>query len=426
MTTSVAAPAAPTRQTRAARRALIGRRSKAVATFFVLLCLFLIAFPKGGIKIAGVPLTWGYILIGLVSPLALVTIAPPPKRCLLTLAMSIPFMLFVLPMGTLQAFGASGIGLGFIFSAMMSFGIFPAVFYGLFSSKLKKIPPEVFVKTIVWSVRFIALYGIFLFIYQVNVGTFFQIPYLTVNAADAGELSEKPIMRAGGIAKLISTYNNGNIYGPCLAMILPVYLLFERKPTMVVAVWSSMFLTISRTCWAGGGFLIILLYFIGNKPSAKRILGGFFALLVGVIIIGILLQLLGRDITWLVDPSLGGRASKYDDTLLELSLMPTGSVAAFGEIVYLGILRNYGLVAFLCFLPFFWGGMFLSYKGKYAHHPVRRAARQGLMSYYFMSMSDGAILFIPVMVFFYFVTLLALEGQEVLPLQDPETRQLLK
>jgi hypothetical protein len=423
-TATTTAPAG--KSARAARRARIGRRSTAVATVFVLLCLFLIAFPKGGIKISGVPLTWGYILLGLVSPLALVTLAPPPKRSLLTLALSLPFMLFVLPKGILEASGSSGIGLGFIFSAMMSFGIFPGVFYGLFSGKLKKIPPEVFVKTIVWCVRFIALYGIFLFIYQVNVGTFFQIPYLTVNAADAGQLSEKPIMRAGGIAKLISTYNNGNIYGPCLGMILPIYLLFERNPLMIVAVWSSMFLTISRTCWAGGAFLIILLYFIGNKPDPKRILGGVIALIVGVVIIVILLQLIGRDATWLVDPSLGGRAGKYDDTFLDLTLLPSGSIASFGEIVYLGILRNYGLLAFLCFLPFFWGGMFLSYKGKHAHHPVRRAARQGLMSYYFVSMSDGAILFIPVMVFFYFTTLLALEGQEVLPMNDPETRRLLK
>ena len=426
MSTAAAATAPPKRHTRVTRRALIGRRSKTVAFFFVLLCLFLIAFPKGGIKIAGVPLTWGYILLGLISPVALVTLSPPPKRCLLTLALSLPFMLFVLPMGIMEAFGKSGVGLGFVFSAVLSFGVFPAVFYGLFSGKLKKIPPEAFVTTLIWCVRFIALYGIFLFIYQVNVGTFFQIPYLTVNAADAGQLAQKPIMRAGGIAKLISTYNNGNIYGPCLGMVLPIYLLFERRPLMVVAVWASMFLTISRTCWAGGAFLIILLYFIGNKPNPKRVLGGLVALILGIFIIGMLLQLLGRDATWLVDPTLGGRARHYDDTFIDLTLMPSGSVAAFGEIVYLGILRNYGLIAFLCFLPFFWGGMFLSYKGKYAHHPVRRAARQGLMSYYFMSVSDGAILFIPVMVFFYFTTLLALEGQEVLPLKDPESRRLLK
>jgi len=426
MTSSAASPAPPGKQSRAARRALIGRRSTTVATVFVILCMFLIAFPKGGIKIAGVPLTWGYILLGLVSPLALITISPPPQRSLLTLAMSLPFMMFVLPMGTMQAFGTSGRGLGFVFSAMMSFGIFPAVFYGLFSGKLKKLPPDVFVKTIVWCVRFIALYGIFLFVYQTNVGSFFQIPYLTVNAADAGELSDKPIMRAGGIAKLISTYNNGNIYGPCLGMILPVYLLFERNPLMIMAVWSSMFLTISRTCWFGGAFLIIILYFIGNKPSFKRIAGGFVSVIVALIVIGIILQLIGRDMSWIIDPSLGGRAKKYDDTVLDLSLLPTGGVAGFGEIVYLGILQNYGLIAFLCFLPFFWGGMFLSYKGRHAHHPVRRAARQGLMSYYFMSMSDGAILFIPVMVFFYFTTLLALEGQDVLPLNDPETRRHLK
>ncbi len=275
-------------------------------------------------------------------------------------------------------------------------------------------------------VRFIAIYGIFLFIYKVAVGSFFQIPYLTVNAADVGQLSDKPIMRSGGVAKLISTYNNGNIYGACLPMILPIYLLFERNPIFVAIVWASQFLTISRTAWAGGAFLIFILYFIGNKPNMKRLARGLLALIVGTVLVAWLLQLLGRDLTWIFDTSLGGRAQKYDGTLANLSLLPTGSVAQFGEIVYLGILRNYGLIGFLCFLPFFWGGMFLSYRGRFAHHPVRRAARQGLMAYYFMSMSDGAILFIPVMAYFYFTTLVALEGQELIPMDDPQARALLK
>lgn len=414
-------PTSPSRQRQALRR-----RSATVGAVFVLLALFLIAFPKGGIKVSGVPLTWGYILLGLVSPLALLTLSAPPQRCLLTLALSLPFTVFVLGMGVTEAVGAGGVALGFIFSAMMSFGIFPYVFYGLFSSKLKRIPPKLFVTTLVWCVRFIAIYGIFLFAYKVAVGSFFQVPYLTVNAADAGQLADKPIMRAGGVAKLISTYNNGNIYGACLPMILPVYLLFERNPIFVSAVWASQFLTISRTAWAGGVFLIFVLYFIGNKPNIKRLASGLFAVLIGTLLIAWLLQLLGRDLAWIVDPSLGGRASKYDDTLINLSLFPTGSVAGFGEIVYLGILRNYGLIAFLCFLPFFFGGVLLSYRGKYAHHPLRRAARQGLMAYYVMSMSDGAILFIPVMAFFYFASLIALEGHELVPLNDPQARRLLK
>lgn len=418
---SAPAVRSPSRQRQALRR-----RSATVGAVFVLLALFLIAFPKGGIKISGVPLTWGYILLGLVSPLALLTLSAPPRRCLLTLALSLPFMALIVPLATANAFDASGRGLGFIFSVLMSFGIFPAVFYGLFSSKLKRLPPGLFVTTLVWCTRFIAAYGIFLFFYKTATGGFFQIPYLTVNAADAGNLADKPIMRAGGIAKLISTYNNGNIYGACLPMILPVYLLFERNPVFIGIVWTSQFLTISRTAWVGGLFLIFILYFIGNKPNAKRIIRGTLVTVIGLILVVWLLQLIGRDITWLFDPSMGGRISRYDGLFANLSILPTGKVAAFGEMVYMGILLHYGVIGFLLFLPFFFGGLFMSYQGKYKNHPVRRAARQGLLAYMFMAISDGAILLIPVMVFFYFTTLLALEGQEAIPLNDPYARSLLK
>mgnify|MGYP006422509595 CR=1 FL=1 len=402
------------------------RRSTTAAVCFVLLAVFLIAFPKGGIKISGVPLTWGYILLGLMTPLALLTLTPPPRRCLNALFMSLGFMMLILPLSGYAALSASGRGLGFIFAVMMSFGVFPIIFYIFFAPKLKRIPPHVFVTTLLWCVRFIAVYGIFLFIYKVGTGTFFEIPYLTVNSADLGKLDDKPIMRAGGFAKLISTYNNGNIYGACLPLILPVYLLFEKNPLFVGVVWASQFLTISRTAWAGGLFLIFILYFIGHKPNAKRILRGLLITFIGFILIWWLLQLLGRDMAWLFDPTMNGRVQKYDDFLSTLRIFPKGEVAAFGEIVYMGILRNHGLIGFLTFLPFFFAPWLLSRTGKMVQHPIRRAARQGLLSYYLMSCSDAAILFIPVMAFFFFTALMALEGQDLLPPNDPEARRLLK
>ena len=407
-------------------RSTFRRRSTAVGACFVILALFLIAFPKGGIKISGVPLTWGYILLGLMCPLAVLTLKSPPRRCLLALVLSLPFTMVIVPMSLVAATESSGRALGFVFAVLISFGIFPFVFYGIFSCKLKRIPPHVFATTLLWCVRFIAAYGIFLFVYKVGTGSFFEIPYLTVNAGDLGKLADKPIMRAGGVAKLISTYNNGNIYGVCLPMILPIYLLFERNPIFIAIVWSSQFMTISRTAWAGGIFLIFVLYFIGNKPNAKRIFQGLLVTVVGLLLVGGLLQLLGRDLGWLFDPSMNGRVEKYDELGTTMTLLPSGNIGGFGEIVYLGILREQGLLAFLAFVPFFFGGLILSYRGRHAHHPIRRGARQGLMAYMFMSLSDAAILFIPVMAFFYLTVLLALEGQEVIPLDDPDARELIK
>lgn len=401
----------PSVQAPAARRQ---RYSRAVAIAFVLLATFVIVFPKGGIKVAGVPLTWGYFLIGGLTPLALLFLSPPLRRPTLAFVLCIPFIFLIVPLGLSDLMHKSGFALGWVFSPLLNFAVFPFVFYILFSGKLRKLSPEVFKTTLVWSIRLIAVYGIVLFIYRVTTGTFIEVPYLTINAGDVGALDDKNNDR-GNLAKLISTYNNGNIYGACLPMLLPVYLLFEKRLPFALATWASLFLTISRTAWFGGFLLIILLYFIGDKPDPKRLARGVLILIGGSILVWWILGALGRDVSFMFDPSMNGRVEKYDDIGSELSFLPKNGLGGFGEIVYLGVLQTYGIVGFLTFLPLFLGPWFLAQTGPERNHPIRKAARRGMLSYLFMSMSDGAILLIPVMAYFYTTALLAMEGHVLVP-----------
>jgi len=416
----MALPASPAarpvpRRTAAARAApaqpqdALRRRSLAVGIAFILLAVFVIVFPKGGIKVAGIPLTWGYFLIGGLTPLALVFLAPPPRRAALAFLLCLPFIFLIVPLGIADVTQKGGVALGFVFSSLLNFAFFPFVFYILFSGRLKRLPPGIFKHTLVWSIRAIAIYGIVLFIYRVGTGTYLEVPYLTVNAGDVGALDQKNNAR-GPLAKLISTYNNGNIYGACLPMLLPVYLLFEKRLVFMLAVWASLFLTISRTAWAGGFVLIFLLYFIGDKPDPRRIVRGLLVLVGGGALVWWILNMLGRSMGFLFDPTMNGRVEKYDNLFTDLTLLPSGGLGGFGEIVYLGVLRDYGVLAFLGFMLLFVGPLALSYMGRDHRHPIRRAARQGYLSYLIMSMSDAAVLLIPVMAFFYMTTLLAMEG----------------
>ena len=59
------------------------------------------------------------------------------------------------------------------------------------------------------------------------VGKFIEIPFLTVNAGDYGTLESTKHINRGGYLKLISTYNNGNVYGVATLILLP--LVFEAR-----------------------------------------------------------------------------------------------------------------------------------------------------------------------------------------------------
>ena len=74
------------------------RRHPITAVLAALLTLFLVLFPKGGIKFGDVPLTWGYMLLGLTLPvLSIVRLFAFPLRArwgaVLAMASLIPFQL---------------------------------------------------------------------------------------------------------------------------------------------------------------------------------------------------------------------------------------------------------------------------------------------------------------------------------------------
>src|SRR5690606_25097688 len=85
------------------------------------------------------------------------------------------------------------------------------------------------------------------------------------NAGDVGALEGKHIDR-GGIFKLISTYNNGNIFGICMVMLLPLYACLERRTWPQLVVKAALVLTLSRTVWAG-----LIAYEVLHRLYVRRV-----------------------------------------------------------------------------------------------------------------------------------------------------------
>lgn len=379
----------------------------------LLLVAFLLVFPKGGIKIAGVPLTWGYIGLALAFlwfPLALLrgVRVPVARSRLLVPALLIPFQLVVW-LGLL----ANGVSdTGFAISLVVTFFFVPWMMVLVLGIQLDRVDLDFLFRLLRAGVVMVAAYGVFLFFYRLRTGSFIEIPFLTVNAGDVGGLEDKYINR-GGVYKLISTYNNGNIYGVSLLVLLPLYAWLDRSTPRNLLVKLSLLLTLSRTVWAGMIVYEVLqrVYIRKISPRSMAILGVSLLTVVGGLLYT--LSLMGWNASFLFDRQLGGRA--YQLQALEgATVLPHTSFEAILEIVYLSILHNFGIVGLATFVLGMAAPVALYFLGvlPFAGTEYKRSLVSGLVIYLFVAMSDGALLFIPVMVFYWFVVSLLLSGND--------------
>src|SRR5438034_73520 len=111
--------------------------------FLILIVTFLLIFPKGGIKIADVPLTWGYLLLFLgATPFFFLqahTVFCSHFQVFLAL---IPFQIISIAYFLLFGIGNFGFGSAFV----LHFILFPVLFFFIFSKSIANIDLEFFLK----------------------------------------------------------------------------------------------------------------------------------------------------------------------------------------------------------------------------------------------------------------------------------------
>jgi hypothetical protein len=373
------------------------------------LVTFLLILPKGGLKIAGVPVTWGYLGLGAASlwlPLALFAgrSVPVQKVRLVCLALLIPFQVV-----SWAGFMANGTDdLGFTLSFFISFFFMPAFFLLIAGVHLDRIDLGLLLRAVRFGVLLVAAYGIFLFFYRILVGSFIEIPYLTVNAGDVGTLETKHIDR-GDIFKLISTYNNGNLYGISMLLLLPLYAYLEPGVGRQAVVKASLVLTLSRTVWIG-----LLVYEVLSRLFVRRVtwrtvlvLSSWVALAVAGVLLA--LRMFERDITFIFDRRLGGRIDQLS-YLYEATILPTGIFRTIEEMVYLSVIDSFGVIGLATFLIAMVGPLALHFLGFVDGHGTlfKKSLALGLVVHLIVAISDGATLYIPVMAIYWFLVTLML------------------
>lgn len=375
---------------------------------FFLAVLLLVILPKGGFKVAGIPLTWGYLYLGFLLILCTVVIASKFRftvnsKHFMCFVATIPFVVYFSL--HLLIFGYEG-SIGNFIAFYISFVFLPFLFYIVLGNFLTKIDINYIETLISNSVFLVALYGIFLFIYKQYTGHFLEIPYITVNAGDLGELAGSKFNRRGSLSKLISTYNNGNIFGVCILMLFPVFYRRTTSKFKIFVVVLALILTLSRTVWIGLIFYFLIIYRNKLQQLAKVYLAGtVLLLLIGSFLMTKYFQY-GSLEGFILDSNLGGRILQIRK-VNEITLFGNGPYKIIEEIVYLSIFRQFGIVGLLLFCVSFFAPVYIFFQTKNNN----QVYLLGILTYLFICFSDGCMLLIPTLVFFYFISTMAFIGQ---------------
>ena len=319
--------------------------------FFLVIC-FLIVFPKGGFKIGDVPITWGFIIFFFLVPFGLIHIyknrglvfhlSMERKWALLLCLPFIGYSMVVLVFGTIET------SFGFVVSYILNILLMPIILLFVYGRVIDQPDFRLyFNRNFPTAIRIVAIFGLLLFFQRIFTGELFEIPYLTVNGSDAGEVDMKNNLRGGNIMKLISTYNNGNIYGVCMLILMPLYMSLEKKSIFKLLFVLSLLLTLSRTVWVG----LIVYGLIDLLKNWNTIRGFVLLTLIALIIfvgVPIVLELIEVDVGFLLDKKLGGRLHQLQS--LDISIIGNGILTDILEIVYASIFKIFGLIGLIFFL----------------------------------------------------------------------------
>ena len=388
------------------------RRYRLLRVVASLLVIFLVLFPKGGLKLGGAPLTWGYLIVAVTALPALMyrLLFLPLRVNVLTvaaLASVVPFeIVFV------YSYMANGYAsLEYLLSLLVNFFALPFLFLLVYPAFFPGLNREKFVRLFCGCVFWAAAYGIFLFFWRPLTGYLIEIPMLTVNLADYGQIELTKHIARGAFLKLISTYNNGNVYGVATLILLPLYSLLERRRGRRITVRLALLLTLSRTVWAG---LVVEQLLSLARPGLelamtfpqvdlRRAIKPLVFVAGTAVAILVALFASSYSLTFLFDPTLGGRIGELNSFRLA-TMLPNQPVDGFAEVLFASALAVYGYVGlWSLLLLFFFPMLLVVLRPGLLQDPARNAAAKGLILYVIVASSDGATNLIPVMAFYWFV-----------------------
>ena len=387
----------------------------------LLLILTLVALPKAGILVRGIPITWGYMVViglGMIGFIEWLQGLWANKACrlsLLPLACLIPFQSILIGTFIVLGYERPGYALSLIFS----FVAMPYLMAGLANSIPIQASAELWLRN---TVRFVLLYGMLIFLTSNISGWFIELPGLTTMLGGDVPLAGKNNNRYG-IYKFTSTYSNGNIYGICLLMLLPLYARLETGWFMFLAKLSIV-LTLSRTAWIGLVFYDCgVLFKVGMERGFNQILRSLLALGIDLVLIKVVSAFTRWGSAGVIDKNLGGRLPQLGilDGLKERwlegdylgVLLPVKAFIRIYEMTYLGILEGFGVLGLVFFILAMGYPVYcIARIARKSGNPWLQSVCLSMILYLIVAFSDGALVNAPVMAFYWALVFFSLSAYE--------------
>lgn len=343
--------------------------------------------PKGGFYLHGIPVTWGYLLLGASTLAVLFTsqraVARWSRVEILSVAGVLGFGLLAvvnLAFRPIDAELADQV-LPFLVSAVLV----PLATLIVGKRLVERHGVERLARVVGLLVGVVAAWGVMHFVVMNAFHVFIGIPYVTVTGGHLSSVALKNINR-GDVLKLVSTYNNGNIFGVNILMWFPLVALagWSRWSGWLARV--ALLLTISRTAWIGWLAAEVGGRVFGRRRRSDLIVGPLVLLvaLLGIVVAAFLW--FRHPGSFLFDPSLGGRAGQFAGPVTLLG----GPFKGIREVVYMSILHDFGVVGLVVFLAAWSAPLWAP-----VSHFSGRLAKVGLLVYLLVMLSDGAFVLVP-------------------------------
>lgn len=343
--------------------------------------------PKGGFYLHGIPVTWGYLLLGASVLAVLSTSWRGVTRWSRAEILSVVGILgFGLLAGANLLLKPIDARLAYqVLPFTVSSVVVPLSALIVGKRLLERYGLRNVTRVVSVLVGVVAAWGVVHFAVMNAFHAFIGIPFVTVTGGHLNSVAHKNINR-GDVLKLVSTYNNGNIFGLNILMWFPLVALsgWSRWSGWVTRL--ALLLTISRTAWIGWLAAEVGGRIVGRRQRSDLVVGPI-VLIVAVLAIAVAAFVWFRHPgRFLFDPSLGGRAGQFAGPVSLLG----GPFRGIREVVYMSVLHDFGALGLLVFLAAWSLPVWVRVSSL-----AGRLAKVGLLVYLLLMLSDGAFVLVP-------------------------------
>lgn len=375
----------------------------------LLFTIFLnIWIPKSGVKIKNIPLTIGnvaYLILCLFFILSFIysnRVYKDKIQIFIIIFISIFMIRFMLALTNLY------IKFNDIIQYLIPLCIFPFIYIIIYNCIKDEEQLNKVLNILTLGFIFICVYGLIQSIFGIDKVT---IPGITVNYSDYKESPLWYLQKNNGqgdSSKLISTYQNGNVFGVNLLLIFPI--VFENAKEKTKFILLILFLmvgllTLSRSVWLAMGIYLLLRFVFNNDTKIKSVIFRFIIIL--TLMIGIPYafnnspQLQARVGQTTEDnvSTLSGRTpdavnlfDSASNDIVSILIGPYGLIQFNGggyEMTYVAIYMLSGLLGLLLFSMFIAISLY-KLKKHIETNPVAKGCYYGMITYFFVAFVEGA------------------------------------